>query len=85
MNEFLRFAVLGLGFGALYALAAQGVVLIYRGSGIINFAQGAMGMVGAFVYYELHYQPIALGGGLAQQRWAFWPSLAAGVLELLGL
>jgi sulfate-transporting ATPase len=87
MNEFLRFAVLGLGFGALYALAAQGVVLIYRGSGIINFAQGAMGMVGAFVYFELHYQPIALGGGLAQTRWAFWPALAAGVVTsaLLGL
>ena len=87
MSEFLRFAVLGLGFGALYALAAQGVVLIYRGSGIINFAQGAMGMVGAFVYYELHYQPVALGGGLAQERWAFWPALAVGVAAsaLLGL
>jgi ABC-type branched-subunit amino acid transport system ATPase component/branched-subunit amino acid ABC-type transport system permease component len=87
MNEFLRFAVLGLGFGALYALAAQGVVLIYRGSGVINFAQGAMGMVGAFVYFELHYEPVALGGGLAEERWPFWPALAAGVATsaLLGL
>jgi sulfate-transporting ATPase len=87
VSEFLRFAVLGLGFGALYALAAQGVVLIYRGSGIINFAQGAMGMVGAFVYYDLHYQPVALGGGLPTERWGFWPALAAGVATsaLLGL
>ena len=87
MSEFLRFAVLGLGFGALYALAAQGIVLIYRGSGVINFAQGAMGMIGGFAYYELHYEPIALGGGLAHERWPFWPALAVGVAisALLGL
>jgi ABC-type branched-subunit amino acid transport system ATPase component/branched-subunit amino acid ABC-type transport system permease component len=87
VSEFLRFAMLGLGFGALYALAAQGVVLIYRGSGIINFAQGAMGMMGAFVYYELHYEPIALGGGIPAERWSFWPALAAGIATsaLLGL
>ena len=87
MNEFLQFAVLGLGFGALYALAAQGVVLIYRGSGVINFAQGAMGMMGAFVYYTLHYHPVEPGGIIPTQRWGFWPSLVGGVLvsALLGL
>ena len=87
MNEFLQFALLGLGFGALYALAAQGVVLIYRGSGVINFAQGAMGMMGAFVYYTLHYHPVEPGGIIPTQRWPFWPSLAGGVLvsALLGL
>ncbi len=87
MNEFLQFALLGLGFGALYALAAQGVVLIYRGSGVINFAQGAMGMMGAFVYYTLHYHPVEPGGIIPTQRWGFWPSLIGGVLvsALLGL
>jgi sulfate-transporting ATPase len=49
----LRFALLGLGTGAVYALLAQGVVLIYRGSGLLNFAQGAMAMVGAYAYYEV--------------------------------
>jgi sulfate-transporting ATPase len=33
---------------------SQGLVLIYRGAGIINFAQGAVGMVGALAYFELH-------------------------------
>jgi branched-subunit amino acid ABC-type transport system permease component len=28
-----------------------GLVLVYRGSGVLNFAQGAMGMVGAFAFY----------------------------------
>ncbi len=51
--EFVRFALLGLGAGGLYALAAQGIVLIYRGSGVINFAQGAMGLVIAYTYYDL--------------------------------
>ncbi|MFN8037469.1 MAG: ATP-binding cassette domain-containing protein [Acidimicrobiia bacterium] len=48
----VRFAVLGLGAGAVYALAAQGIVLVYRGSGVLNFAHGAIGMVGAFVFYN---------------------------------
>ena len=52
MNEFLRFAVLGLGAGACYGLAAQGIVLVYRGSGVLNFANGAIGMVGAFYFYD---------------------------------
>ncbi|WP_032368333.1 branched-chain amino acid ABC transporter permease/ATP-binding protein [Rhodococcoides fascians] len=53
MLELLAFAVLGLGVGAAYSLAAQGIVAIYRGSGIVNFAQGAVGMVGVFLAWEL--------------------------------
>jgi ABC-type branched-subunit amino acid transport system ATPase component/ABC-type branched-subunit amino acid transport system permease subunit len=51
--DILRFALLGLATGAIYALLAQGLVLVYRGSGLINFSQGALAMVGAYVYYEL--------------------------------
>src|ERR1700712_2133389 len=54
MTEVFRFTVLGLGAGGLYALAAIGMVLVYRGSGVVNFAQAAMGMVGAYAYYEAH-------------------------------
>ncbi len=49
MREFLQFAVLGLGAGAVYALLAHGVIVVYRGSGIINFAHGAMAMFGAYL------------------------------------
>jgi sulfate-transporting ATPase len=51
--EIIRFALLGLATGAIYAVLAQGLVLVYRGSGLLNFAQGAMAMIGAYVYYEL--------------------------------
>jgi ABC-type branched-subunit amino acid transport system ATPase component/branched-subunit amino acid ABC-type transport system permease component len=51
--EVVRFALLGLGAGGLYALAAQGIVLVYRGSGVINFASGAMGLVVAYFYYDM--------------------------------
>lgn len=51
--EIIQFALLGLATGAIYALLSQGLVLIYRGSGLLNFAQGAMAMVGAFAYYQM--------------------------------
>ncbi len=53
MTEFFQYALLGFGLGAIYSLAAYGIVVIYRGSGVLNFAQGAMAAVGAFVYFEL--------------------------------
>jgi len=70
MTEIFRFAILGLGAGALYGLAAIGLVLVYRGSGVVNFAQSAMGMVGAYVFYEArdqHHLPalLAVAFGLA--------------------
>jgi sulfate-transporting ATPase len=51
--EVLRFALLGCGIGAAYALSSLGVVFTYRGSGVVNFAHGAVGMVAAFIFYEL--------------------------------
>ena len=51
--EVIQFALLGLATGAVYALVALGLVLIYRGSGLLNFAQGAVAMFGAYAYYEL--------------------------------
>jgi ABC-type branched-subunit amino acid transport system ATPase component/branched-subunit amino acid ABC-type transport system permease component len=53
MIEVINFTILGLGLGALYALSAQGLVQIYRGAGVVNFAHGALAMFGAYVYYEL--------------------------------
>jgi ABC-type branched-subunit amino acid transport system ATPase component/branched-subunit amino acid ABC-type transport system permease component len=56
VTEFLQFAVLGIGAGAVYALLAEGIVLTYRGSGIVNFAQGSMAMVAAFFFWQMHWQ-----------------------------
>ena len=49
----LRFALLGMATGSLVALVALGVVLAYRASGVLNFAAGAQGALGAFVCYDL--------------------------------
>lgn len=66
--DVVQFAVLGLGAGAVYGLTAQGVVLIYRGSGVVNFAQGAIGMIGAYVVYLSRQDgagtPVALACGI---------------------
>ncbi|MET0908797.1 MAG: branched-chain amino acid ABC transporter permease, partial [Ilumatobacteraceae bacterium] len=53
MNEYLLFLTLGIGTGALYAGLAQGVLVAYRGSGVVNLAQGAIAMFGAYTFYEL--------------------------------
>lgn len=53
METYLQFMVLGLGLGAVYIALASGLVLTYRATGIINFAQGAMAMWGAYVFAQL--------------------------------
>ena len=51
MQAFVQFLIIGLGAGATYALFAQGAVLIYRGSGLVNFAQGAIGTFAAYLAF----------------------------------
>jgi len=46
----------GLVLGGTYALAAIGLVLIYRVSGVLNFAHGAVAMFSAFVAYGVSVQ-----------------------------
>ncbi|MEQ8719123.1 MAG: branched-chain amino acid ABC transporter permease/ATP-binding protein [Acidimicrobiales bacterium] len=53
MRDLLQFALLGLGLGSLYSLASQGLMVIYRGSGVLNFAHGAIGMFGAYAAWEV--------------------------------
>jgi ABC-type branched-subunit amino acid transport system ATPase component/branched-subunit amino acid ABC-type transport system permease component len=51
VQSFVQFLIIGLGAGATYALFAQGAVLIYRGSGLVNFAQGAIGAFAAYIAF----------------------------------
>jgi ABC-type branched-subunit amino acid transport system ATPase component/branched-subunit amino acid ABC-type transport system permease component len=75
--EVVQFLLLGLGIGAIYSLLGQGLVLIYRGSGIVNFAQGSFVMVGGYAYYEFR---VAAG-------WPAFPAViaATAVGALLGV
>ncbi len=52
-TQVLLFAILGLGAGSLIAGIALGVVLTYRGSGIINLATGAIAMLAGYTYWSL--------------------------------
>jgi branched-chain amino acid transport system permease protein len=49
MTQFLQLLFEGVSLGATYALVALGFVVIYRASGVINFAQGAMLLLGAYL------------------------------------
>lgn len=53
MEQYLVFAVLGLGAGAVYAALGVGLVMTSKGAGVVNFAHAALGMWGAFVFAEL--------------------------------
>ena len=56
MTDFLQFTVAGIAVGALYALVALGFVIIYKATGVINFAQGALLLLGAYFTWELYEQ-----------------------------
>src|ERR1700734_1114267 len=55
MHLLLTYTILGLVTGAVYGIAASGLVLTYTTSGIFNFAQGAMAMLAAFTYWQFRY------------------------------
>ena len=71
MTTFLAFTTVGLVVGCIYALTATGLVVTYTTSGIFNFAHGAIGMIGAFTYWQL------------DQAWG-WPAPLA-LLVVLGV
>ena len=70
MHNLIQFALLGLGLGGAYALLAIGVVTIYRGTGVPNFAQGAVAMFSAFMFFTFR----------DDREWSTWPALVAAVL-----
>lgn len=70
MNEFFNYLVPGISDGSVYALAALGLVLTYKTSGVFNFAHGALAATAAYLFYE----------GYVAQHWP-WP--LAFLLSLL--
>jgi branched-chain amino acid transport system permease protein len=71
---FLQLVVQGLVTGSVYALVALGFVLIYKATGVINFAQGEFVLVGAYICLWLttsHQVPF---------WWSFLITLAFSIL-----
>ena len=52
METFLQRLVDGLSYGSVYALIALGLVIIYRGTGHLNFAQGEMALFSTYCVYQ---------------------------------
>jgi branched-chain amino acid transport system permease protein len=53
MANFVQAVVSGLGDGSIYASLALALVLIYRATHVLNFAQGEMGMFSTFIAWSL--------------------------------
>lgn len=76
MDIFLQLTLAGLSNGAIYALVALGFVLIFKSSDVINFAQGELLLIGAYITYFFIVQV-----GLP---WPVGVLLALGVALLIG-
>lgn len=76
MPDFSPFVVSGLSTGAIYVLSGVGIVVLYRASGVLNFAQGALGALAALIAWQI----IDLGGA----QWLGWLAgiVAATILSL---
>ncbi len=77
MNEFAAYTIIGLSLGGVFALAALGIVLIYRVTGVLNFAHGAMGMFSTFVAWQVFY-------GYPHPGMPSWEVTAEAILAGLG-
>ncbi|MGZ8648381.1 MAG: branched-chain amino acid ABC transporter permease [Solirubrobacteraceae bacterium] len=61
MAQFVQLVVDGIAIGSIYAALALALVLIFRSTGIVNFAQGEMAMFSTFVAWGLVQGGVPLG------------------------
>lgn len=76
MAAFAAYTIIGLSLGGIFSLAALGIVLIYRTTGVLNFAHGAMGMFSTFVAWQVFY-------GMSHPYWPGWLATLVSVLAAL--
>lgn len=74
--------VIGLTLGGIFALAALGIVLVFRVTGVLNFANGAIGMFATFIAGQILYQ-WKMGVFLAVLGGLVFAIVLGVVLELL--
>jgi branched-chain amino acid transport system permease protein len=87
-EEFRSFIPIGLALGGVYSLSGVGMVVLYRATGVLNLAFGAVGAMGAFIAWSLindhgwpegvSYLVCVLFGGVVTLAYgmAFGPPLA---------
>jgi branched-chain amino acid transport system permease protein len=75
MTDFLQQVISGLASGAVYASLALALVIIHRSTGVINFAQGEMATLSAYIAWALIWN----------HGWGYWTAAAATLaLSFLG-
>ena len=65
--DFMQQVVSGLASGGIYALLALALVIIHRSTGVINFAQGEMATLSAYIAWTL----------IVNHGWRYWPAFVA--------
>jgi branched-chain amino acid transport system permease protein len=96
MDIFLQLIMSGILTGGIYALIALGFVVIYKATGVFNFAQGEIVMVSAYVCWALLVQfglplgisfaltfAFAAGLGLVVERFALRPMIGQPLLAAM--
>ena len=96
MVEFAQQLIAGLATGGIYATLALALVLIHRATGVINFAQGEMGMFATYIAWSLVFSHgltywlaffltllIAFGGGVGVYGVVIRPLQRAGELTVV--
>ena len=68
MEEFVQQVATGLSTGSVYAVVALAIVLIYRSTSVVNFAQGEMAMLSTFIAWSF------------LTRMDFWPAFFLALL-----
>jgi branched-chain amino acid transport system permease protein len=63
-TDFMQQVVSGLAAGGIYALLALALVIIHRSTGVINFAQGEMATLSAYIAWTLTFN----------HGWSYWPA-----------
>ncbi len=71
MNDYLPFLVIGITVGSIYGIAAMGLVLSYKTSGVLNVGHGAVAAMAAVCFHQLR-----------QEHGMAWP--LAAVISVLG-
>jgi branched-chain amino acid transport system permease protein len=68
--DFFQQVVSGLASGGVYGSLALALVLIYRATGVINFAQGEMATFSTYIAWTL----------VTNHGWSYWPAIAVTLL-----
>src|SRR5688500_3036474 len=96
MDKFIQLSLSGIADGTILALVALGFVLIYKSSDVINFAQGELLMIGAYLIYAMIEQvglawplgvtialALAAGAGVLIQQLVLRPMIGEPIISVI--